>query len=62
MTPLQAFQQMDELFDQPSKWTKFAPARDKDGDCVDFDNPNAICWCLNGAKKAVYVSSVLPAR
>ena len=31
------------------KWTKYAPARNKKGVSILFNNPEASCWCLSGA-------------
>lgn len=42
---------LSQLLDKPEKWTKGASARDKSGEVVSPDSPNAICWCLAGAMR-----------
>lgn len=38
-----------EFFDDSSKWTKRAFAKNKTGSSVNSDSPAATCWCLIGA-------------
>ena len=38
-----------ELLDRPEKWTQGAFARDGHGKDVNSWNPQAVCWCLEGA-------------
>lgn len=33
----------------PATWTQGTLARDKDGNWVNFDDPNAVCFCAAGA-------------
>lgn len=45
---------VQELLDDPSKWTKGALARDIDGEGLEADNSSAVCWCLIGAIQKCY--------
>jgi hypothetical protein len=47
--PLQVISEVRELFEDESKWTQFANARNESGHMVDARSPAAVCWCLNGA-------------
>ena len=49
ITPLQVLSEVRELFHDPSKWTRFANARNQSGYRVEPTDPTAVCWCLNGA-------------
>lgn len=40
---------LTSIFNHPSRWTKGAFARDKDGVEVDLRIREASCWCLAGA-------------
>jgi hypothetical protein len=46
---IQILDSMAELLDSPEKLCKEAFARDYEGNPIDFDNPNAIQWCMGGA-------------
>ena len=37
------------ILNAPEKWTQGEYARDKDGDPIDHHDPQATCWCLDGA-------------
>lgn len=38
---------------EPNHWTKGEYARDKNGNSVDAQAPDAVCWCARGAFYAV---------
>lgn len=38
-----------DLLRDPKRWTQGAYARDANGGKVGALNPNAVCWCENGA-------------
>jgi len=47
---------LDFYHDDPSRWTKDAYARDKDGkSCLQWA-PEAVCWCLDGARAVLHLS------
>lgn len=37
------------ILSSPAKWTQGAMARDADSVTISAINPDAICWCLDGA-------------
>jgi hypothetical protein len=41
--------QARELLAQPGKWTQGRNARDADGDAARVNDPEAVCFCLQGA-------------
>lgn len=43
-----------ELFKDRSSWTQGANAKGPHGEVVAFDDPCAVCWCLNGAIAKCY--------
>ena len=43
-----------ELLADESKWCQGAQARDKNGEAVDPNSPDACCWCLIGSVKRCY--------
>ena len=45
---------LQELFSDPSKWTKRALARDSLGNQVLYSSPHAVCWCLLGGVYKCY--------
>ena len=45
---------MRELFSDDSKWTQGAFARNKQGVEVDVGNPDAVCFCFQGAMRKCY--------
>mgnify|MGYP001559165452 CR=1 FL=1 len=47
-----------ELLDGPEKWTQGAFARDRRGEDVDSDRPEAVCWCLSGAITKCHLDSL----
>lgn len=53
MTTLEVLRGMRELLSDPTRWTKFACARDSMGLTVKDDDPSAACWCLIGAAAKV---------
>lgn len=48
-TPKQILLEAAELIEQPGKWTQGAFARDHGGDGTAFCDPDAVCWCAEGA-------------
>lgn len=40
---------LTSVFNHPSRWTRDAFARDKDGASVQTFHHEAVCWCLVGA-------------
>lgn len=42
---------LSELLDKPEKWTKKYNARNSYGFSVNFDSPDATCWCLVGGMR-----------
>lgn len=47
-----------QLLEKPEAWTKGAAARDRDGRSVDFNHPDAICWCVTGAIEKCYPCNI----
>ena len=44
----------DTLLSEPDKWTKGALARDKQGDAIGVEVPDACKWCLLGAIRLAF--------
>lgn len=44
-----------ELLSDPSKWTKYMYAKDKNGDGIGSRDKEAVCWCLTGAAMKCYL-------
>lgn len=44
---------LSELLDKPEKWTKGSSARDKNNKQVHPQEPEAVCWCLEGGLRCV---------
>jgi hypothetical protein len=51
-----------QLLDSREKWCQHTYAMDADGYIVDPTLEDAVCWCIDGAMKKCYGSSMLPAR
>ena len=43
-----------QLLEKPDSWTQVFFARDKNGEDVDLDSPQACKWCLMGAINRCY--------
>lgn len=43
-----------ELLSDESKWTKYATARNKEGNHVTIYDSNAVQWCVLGAMEKCY--------
>ncbi len=43
-----------ELLATPDKWTKGAFARDRFGEVVEANSPDAVCFCIHGAMGRCY--------
>lgn len=43
-----------ELLDAPEKWTQAAYAKNAQGERVEYCEPEAVCWCLEGAMMRCY--------
>ena len=42
------------MYSEPSKWTQYAYARDKDGLVTLSRDGSAVCWCLSAAINICY--------
>lgn len=45
-----------KLLDKPEKWTKHELARFEEGQFCAVTDPEAVCWCLEGACRKIYGS------
>lgn len=51
------FGSLQELFAEPSRWTRHAIAADSRGWVARANSVRAVCWCLLGATALVYPRS-----
>lgn len=49
MTLLEQALALDELLSDPARWAKKYYAYNAEGMQCDADDPEAVCWCLDGA-------------
>lgn len=49
LTECEIHTKVEELFQDPNKWTSAAYARDEQGESCAILAPEAICWCWAGA-------------
>jgi len=53
MTPLEVLKGARALISEPSRWTRYACARDRHGLAVFSCSEAAVCWCLDGAVRKI---------
>lgn len=56
---LQILKETREILVDPEKWTCLSFARNKEGNPVTFNDPTAVCWCLEGAMRKVADNAIL---
>lgn len=56
MTTLEILKAARELISVPERWTQKESARHKNGNAIDWYDPNASCWCSSGALSKVFGS------